>query len=157
MSGSITEIIPQCRCSMPATGGRDNLGTMATTKPLALRHNGAIIVGSIAGAVLRTAVADDWPAPSEQLVSLTALMFIGFLVTGAALSVGHSGTVKAFVIGACGGATSLSIYAAQCTLETARVGAAFLLAAPAVGLAGLTIGMLCGAGMRSVATIRQSR
>jgi CrcB protein len=107
--------------------------------------------GAVVGAVLRYGLSKAWPVPPAYpappgfptggVVSMSVTVAVCLFVAGFALTALRTSKVRAFTLGVCAGAASLSQYAVVGISSVAAAGLLVLILAPICGLIGLAAGM----------------
>lgn len=106
-----------------------------------------IIVGAVAGAVVRHLAIQIWDTPAHLLLITLIVMTISGFAMGAALTWPVRQQFRSFTWGAAGAAASLSGYNALAIDQPALSALAMLLLAPVCALSGLCGGAVLGLRM----------
>lgn len=109
--------------------------------PASLNRAAWVVVGGVAGTILRFTMIMVWASEVEVFVStLLVVGLAGALLGTLASSVEHQ-QVRAVLVGLVGSAASLSVVALVAISSTPLLCAAYLVAVPAAAIGGLALGV----------------
>ncbi|MED5812392.1 hypothetical protein VST63_08465 [Mycolicibacterium sp. 050232] len=103
-----------------------------------------IIVGAVAGAVVRHLITEIWDRPAQLLLSIVITMTIAGSAIGAVLTWPVRQQLRSLIWGMAGAAGSLSGYTALAIDQPALAAVVILLVIPGCALAGLYGGAVVG-------------
>ena len=109
----------------------------------------SIIVGSAVGAAIRYAMFQTWPGPAHLLIATLISGIFGFALVGFLLASRAGPEIRAFVAGACGAITTVSVYIAVGISQPPWIAVAMITLTPVSIAAGLVIGALLNVSLKS--------
>jgi CrcB protein len=110
--------------------------------PASLNRSAWLVVGAVAGSILRFTMIMVWPNEVEVFVSTLLIVGLaGALLGMLASSIDHQ-HLRAVLSGLVGSAASLSVVALVAVSSTPLLCAAYLVAVPAAAVGGLALGVL---------------